>query len=138
MLLELREAARRARSLTDIPARRVPDAAPCLKMPDGQRCGGMVTIVVRGSDWTARCSACEEVQDATPYLKVMREGLGVLEEDVITIAAQYGIDANGDVVRQWRHRGKISARTIGDTVLYDLASVTGYLARRKAQAERVA
>jgi hypothetical protein len=140
MLAELRDLTRKARAITDIPAIRVPLAAACLRHRDGERCTGQVTIYVRGDDWTARCTAeeCEGVQDATPYLRVMQKGRGVTEADVIVMAARYGIAASPDVVRQWKHRGKIAAQTVGDAVWYDLASVQTYLVKRKTRRECVA
>jgi hypothetical protein len=137
MLLELRGVSKRAVALTDLPARTVPLAAQCLAHRDGQRCDGYVTIVVRGDDWTARCSAaeCEEMQDATPYLN----GKGrVTIDGVQQMARLYGIPCSDEVVWQWKHRGKIKAERLGDTVWYDLASVTGYLSRRRAEHNRVA
>jgi hypothetical protein len=138
MLLELRGISKRAVSLTDIPARRVPIAARCLVRRDESRCEGIITIVVRGDDWTARCSAedCTEPQDATTYLT---DGRGRITIDgVQQLAKLYGVPCSPEVVWQWKHRGKIKAKRVGDVVWYDLASVTGYLSRRRAERERMA
>src|SRR5581483_11516666 len=80
MLAELRHLAGRARGIIDIPARVCETGQRCLQHADGERCEGTISIVVRGDDWTARCSACDERQEATPYLKargrwVTRDGV---------------------------------------------------------------
>lgn len=141
MLLELRKATGKALGLVDIRAHRVPLGVQCFVHRDGERCTGTVTLVVRADDWLARCDHpdCTEPQrDVTPYLRSVRKGCGVTEEDVTIMAARFGVAVNGDVLRQWRHRGNVTAQVIAGVVWYDLASVTVYLARRKAQRERLA
>jgi hypothetical protein len=141
MLGELRDLTTEARRLTDIRARRVPTDAQCTRHRDGTRCEGVITIVVRGNDWVAYCSDedCDGPQlDVAPYMRAVRRDVGVTAEDVVVMAGRYGIAVNDDVLRQWRHRKKITAQVIGGVVWYDLASVADYLARRKAQRERIA
>lgn len=140
MLGELRRATRTARALTDVPAKIVPVAAKCVQRREGRLCDGAVTVVVRGEDWSARCPAegCERRQDVTLYLHHVPPGHWVAEEDVMVISTLYGIAASSDVVRQWKHREKIIGVSGQVGNAYDLASVTGYLARRKAQRERIA
>jgi hypothetical protein len=136
MAAELRDVTRTARALTDIRPIRVPLAARCLMHRDGERCAGQVTIYVRGDDWTARCSSpeCGDVQDATGYLK----GNGVISGDgVMLLARRYGVPCSSDVLRQWKHRGKITGKLIGDVWWWDLKSTHDYLSRRAAR-ERIA
>lgn len=134
MLSELRQVTGRALALADIPARRVPLAAQCLTHEGGERCTGTVTIIVRGDDWTARCTDCEQVQDATPYL---REGW-VVAEGVIMVATMRGAPCSAEVVRQWHHRRKITGERRGERMYYDLKTVNEYLDRRGAQNGRLA
>lgn len=130
MLLELRQVAGRAVGLTDIPSRRIPLGEQCLTHADGERCTGAIVIVIRGDDWSARCAVCEEVQEATPYLRGAT-GKWVSTEGVITLARLFGVIANAEVVRQWKSRRKITGRVDGIVSWYDLGSVQTYLARRQ-------
>lgn len=136
MLTELRQVTGRAIGLTDIPARRIRLGEQCLTHTDGERCDGIVTIIIRGDDWTARCPTCRIDQDAIPYLRAVRAGQWITGEEVIQLAALYGITASDDVIWQWRHRRRITARNDGRQNLYDLASVQQYLTRR-TQRERM-
>lgn len=127
MLGELRQLARRARSITDIPARRVPLDERCLAHTGGQRCDGTITVVVHGDDWWADCSTCDEPQDAAPYLR----GTGwVTSDGVIRLAHVFGVPCSEEVVRQWRHRKRIKGRDDGTRIWYSVATVHEYLAKR--------
>jgi hypothetical protein len=137
---ELREVTRTARALTDIRAKHVPIGVQCFVNRDGQRCPGIVTLIVRADEWRVRCPEpeCTDVQDdVTPYLRAIRKGVGVTEEDVHVMAARYGIAVSDDVLRQWRHRKRIAFKVVGGVFWYDLASVADYLSRRAAR-ERIA
>ncbi len=136
MLLELRSVAGRAVGLTDIPSRRIPLGEQCLTHAEGERCTGAIVIVIRGDDWTARCAVCEQPQEATPYLRGTA-GRWVSTEGVITLARLFGVIADREVVRQWKHRKRIKGKVEGVTSWYDLASVQTYLARRQ-KSERMA
>jgi hypothetical protein len=136
MLLELRRVTGQALGIIDIPVRRVPLGAQCLVHADGERCGGIITIVVCGDEWTARCSACEGDQEATQYLRGMQAGW-MSTPEVIDLARVFGVDASEDVVRQWKHRRKIEGRDTGRQTMYDVGSVLRYLAGRQAKRERI-
>jgi len=131
MLGELRQLAGRARGIIDIPARVCETGQRCLQHADGERCEGTISIVVRGDDWTARCSACEERQDATPYLRA--RGRWVTRDGVLQLARIAGIPCSEDVVRQWKHRKRIKAKEEGGVTWYELGSVQTYLANRRQQ-----
>lgn len=143
----LRELTGRTYGITDIPARHLDLEEQCLTNRDGQRCEGLVTLVVRGDDWTAHCPACREharaegipyePQDATPYLRLARRGEWIPASDVIHLAGLFGIAASDDVVRQWKHRRKIVGRLTDEGVRYDLRSVQRYLVQRKTERERI-
>lgn len=133
MLLELRQVAGRAIGLTDIPARRIPLGEQCLTHTDGVRCEGAVTIVIRGDDWSARCPVCQVTQDVTPYLRGVRGGRWVTTDGVITLARLFGVIADAEVVRQWKHRRKITGKIMGAASWYDLRSVQDYLAKRQGR-----
>lgn len=135
MLLELRRVNGQALGIADIPVRRVSLGAQCLVHAEGERCEGVITIVVCGDDWTARCDACEGDQEATQYLRGMAGWMTTPE--VIDLARVFGVDASEDVVRQWKHRRKIQGRDTGRVTMYDVGSVLRYLAGRQAQREKV-
>ncbi|HEY9367550.1 hypothetical protein [Streptomyces sp.] len=137
MLTELRQVTGQAMGIADIPARRVPLGEQCLTHTGGERCEGEVTIVVRGDDWTAVCTVCDEKQEATPYLRAVQAGRWINTEGVITLARMVGIAASNDVVRQWHHRRRIKGRDDGRQKLYELGSVQAYLALRQAERERM-
>jgi hypothetical protein len=137
MLTELRQISGQAMGISDIPARRVPLGEQCLTHEGGERCEGTVTIVVRGDDWTAVCTMCDEQQEATPYLRAVQGRRWITTDGVITLARMAGVDASQDVVRQWHHRRRITGRDDGRQKLYELESVQDYLARRKAERERM-
>lgn len=127
ILAELKAITRRARSLSDIPARRVPLAERCVINRDGSRCEGTVALMVHGDDWWADCTHCEDAQDATPYLR----GTGwVTLDGVIEMAKRFAVPCSPEVVRQWHHRRKIKGKAEGGRTWYGLASVYDYLAQR--------
>lgn len=133
MITELRSATGRAIGMVDIRAHRVPLAAQCLTHQGGERCTGHVTIRVQGDDWTAYCPECETRQEATPYLRGTLGGRWVTQDEVIAIARVFDLPCGPDVIRQWRHRRRITGRRLDDgTVAYDLASVQAYIAGRSA------
>jgi hypothetical protein len=137
MLVELRQITGRAIGITDIPARRVELGEQCLIHADGDRCIGEITIIVRGDEWIARCSECVGDQEATQYLRIVQRGQWVTTDDVIRLAALFGITASSDVVRQWKHRAHIRG-IVGDVEnLYDLESVQRYLTKRQTEREKV-
>jgi len=147
LLPVLRELTGRAYGLTDIPARYLDLGDQCLIHTEGERCEGVVTLVVRGDEWTAVCPACRErakltgaryeAQDATPYLRVARRGKWIPAADVIRLAEVFGITASEDVVRQWKHRRRIVGRVGPIENMYDLGSVQRYLAQRQAETRRI-
>ena len=137
LLPVLRELTGRAYGITDLRARRLDLDAQCLVHRDGERCEGIVTLVVRGDDWTARCPVCRERQDATPYLRLARRGQWITAEDVLALADLFGIPCSDDVVRQWKHRKRIRGRLGPDGALYDLRSVQRYLVQRQAERQRM-
>lgn len=127
MLLELRQVTGRAIGLTDIPSRRIELGEQCLTHTEGSRCEGTITIVVRGDDWSARCTVCTDSQEAGPYLR----GTGwVTSDGVIRLAQVFGVACSEEVVRQWRHRRRIKGKDDGTRIWYSVASVHEYLARR--------
>lgn len=138
MLGELRKVTGRAIGFTDIPARRIRLGEQCRTHADGERCDGIITIIVRGDDWIARCRTCCIDQDAIPYLRAIRAGQWITTEEVIHLADVFGIPCSPDVLRQWKHRRRIKGRDDGRQTLYDLASVHQYLERRRNQQERAA
>lgn len=139
MLAELRELASSARRLVDLPARRVPLGTACLHHADGQPCTGTITLWIRGDDWTARCDVCAGDQEPGPYLRAMtKPNQWITTDGVIRLAHMAGIPCSSDVVWQWHHRGRIVGRRGADGVMYELASVNTYLAKRQAERERVA
>jgi len=137
LLPVLRELTGRAIGITDIPARHIQLDEQCRTHEDGDRCDGIITIVVRGDEWTARCPECRIDQDPTPYLRAAQTGQWITADGVIRLAAVYGITADGDVVRQWKHRKNIRG-IIGDVEnLYESRSVLDYLTKRQADRERI-
>lgn len=132
----MRDLRGQARGLTDLRPRPVPLEAPCRTHTDGEPCAGTVTIIVRGDDWTARCSVCDERQEATPYLRgLSRPDQWITYEGVMKLAQLYGIACSQEVVWQWRHRRRIVGRRGQDgDYVYALDSVQAYLAKRQAQA----
>jgi hypothetical protein len=137
MLLELRQVTGRAIGITDIPARRVELGEQCLVHADGERCVGEVTIIIRGDEWIARCSECVGDQEATQYLRIVQRGQWVTADSVVRLAGLFGIVANSDAIRQWKHRKHIRG-IVGDVEnLYDLESVQRYLVKRQTDRERV-
>lgn len=138
MLLELRKVTGCAIGLTDIPARQIRLGEQCRTHVEGERCEGIITIVIRGDDWIARCRTCLIDQDAIPYLRAVRAGQWVTQEEVIHLADVYDIACSPDVVRQWKHRRRIKGRDDGRQAWYDLASVHRYLTHRRAERERIA
>ncbi|MBO0883673.1 MAG: hypothetical protein J2P17_25725, partial [Mycobacterium sp.] len=148
LLPVLRELTGRTYGIADIPARHLDLEEQCLVHVDGERCDGIITLVVRGDDWTAHCPTCRAAakeagepyvpQDATPYLRLARRGQWITAEDVITLAELFGIAASDDVVRQWKHRRRIRGRLGPDGVVYDLRSVQRYLVQRQTEQRRIA
>jgi hypothetical protein len=136
MLVELRQVSGRALHLADIPARRVQLGERCLTHAGGEPCTGTVTLIIIGDDWSAYCPVCDQVQDATPYLRVARSGRWITAEGAITLAHLFGIPCSENVLYQWRHRRRIVGRIVAGAVQYDLASVQRYLAQRQTMAER--
>jgi hypothetical protein len=137
LLPVLRELTGRAIGITDIPARRVALDEQCRTHVDGDRCTGTITITVRGDEWTARCPECRIDQDPTPYLRAAQTGQWITADGVIRLAAVYGITADNDVVRQWKHRGRIRG-IIGDVEnLYESRSVIDYLTKRQTGREKI-
>lgn len=131
MLLELRRVTGQALGIGDIPVRLVPLGSQCLTHADGERCEGTITIVVCGDDWTARCTACTGDQEPGPYLRSVRAGRWITSSEVIAMAKVFGVIASDDVVRQWRHRRKITGRDDGRQMVHDVGSVLQYLAKRE-------
>lgn len=137
LLPVLRELTGRAIGITDIPARRVHLGEQCLTHDDGERCPGEIVIVIRGDEWVARCPACMVDQDPTPYLRHAQDGQWITADGVIRLAALSGVTADRDVVRQWKHRKKITG-IVGDVEnLYDLRSVQDYLKKRQTDREKI-
>lgn len=137
LLPVLRELTGKAIGITDIPARRVELGEQCLVHADGERCVGEITIIVRGDEWIARCNVCGLDQEATQYLRIVQRGQWITTDDVIRLAALFGIAASSDVVRQWKHRRHIRG-IVGDVEnMYDLASVQHYLTKRQTEREKV-
>lgn len=137
LLPVLRELTGKAIGITDIPARRVDLGEQCLVHADGERCVGEITIIVRGDEWIARCSECVGDQEATQYLRIVQRGQWVTADSVIRLAALFGIVANSDAIRQWKHRKHIRG-IVGDVEnLYDLESVQRYLVKRQTEREKV-
>jgi hypothetical protein len=147
LLPVLRELTGRSYGITDIPARHLDLGEQCLVNRDGERCTGIVTLVVRGDDWTATCPACRdrarrdgvryEPQDAIPYLRLAQRGKWITADDVVHLAALFGVTANADVVYQWKSRKRIVGRAGPVENMYDLASVQRYLVRRQGDQRRV-
>lgn len=137
LLPVLRELTGRTYGITDTPARYLDLGEQCLTHEDGDRCTGMVTIVIRGDDWVARCPTCEVDQDATPYLRLARRGQWITAAEVIHLAGLFGIAASEDVVRQWKHRRRIRGRLGHLQNEYDLRSVQRYLVQRQAEMRRI-
>lgn len=137
MLAELRGVTGRSYGIADIPARYLDLGDQCLTHEDGERCTGVVTLVVRGDDWAARCPVCETVQEATPYLRTAQRGEWVTAEDVIRLAGVFGIACSIDVIYQWKRRKRIVGRPGPLGGLYDLGSVQRYLVRRQTEQRRI-
>ena len=137
MLLELRQVTGRAIGITDIPARRVQLGEQCLIHADGERCDGIVTLIVWGEEWFARCPICGIDQDAFPYIRIAQRGQWITADDAMRIAAVFKVPCSPDLLRQWKHRGHVIGMTGPTENLYELASVQKHLMKKLAEREKV-
>jgi hypothetical protein len=137
MLVELRQITGRAVGITDIPARRVELGEQCLTHADGERCEGIVTLIVWGVEWFARCPTCGIDQDAIPYIRIARRGQWVTAEDAMKVAAVFKVLCSPDLLRQWKHRGHVIGMTGATENLYDLGSLQKHFVKKLAEREKV-